>query len=283
MRKPPPPPPTRFAPKAMPAQPKLQARCGCAAPPPGPPPPAWRPPAIGQCASEAAKSAGHFLWKTSGVFKGNVTRNIMEVQSTFIDGKLVIAANDTPPPGADGSRTGLGLAGWYQSALDSKIFDFQRDKHTFERYRVTKSKKMPANITFLTGYLHAEQQLLLAIAKKLASGTTAGDFVVMGTKRPCSICHRVLRAFASALGTHYPGVHLHYVDRTGANTNGGNVGELDGALAAMKDGTGGTFDLFADQYATDKAGIAVANYYDGNAGESNSVRTNAVPQVSELT
>lgn len=276
-----PPPPTRFAAAPPPLQAK--AACPCCGQPPGPPIAAWRPTVTAQRASEAVKGAGHFLWSTSGSFINSTTRNVMEVQSTFIDGKLVVAANEPVVQGGNASATGGDAGGWYTQAMDTKLFGFQRDKHTFEKYHLTATKKIPANITLMSGTLHAEQQLLLTIARKIRAGTTAGEFVVMGTKRPCSVCHRVLRAFASALGAHYPNVHLHYVDRTGADTNRNNIGVLNGALQGLKNNDGQTFDQFVDQYITDWGAIPLAVAYDGVVGENNGVRTNAVPKVTELT
>lgn len=274
------PPPTRFAAATRPLQAK--AACPCCGQPPGPPVAAWRGGAVAQRASESVKSAGHFLWSTSGAFKSNTVGNVMEVQSAFIDGKLVIAANNPPPPGGDAATTGGDAAGWYGPGMNTRLFGFQRDKNSYEKYHVTKTKKIPSNIALMSGTLHAEQQLLLQIARKIRAGNTVGDYVVMGTKRPCSVCHRVLRAFSSALAACYPNVHLHYVDRTGANTNDGNVGALDGALQILKYNDGGAFDLFVDRYIADKGAIAVAAAYDA-LGEDNATRTNAVPKIDELT
>lgn len=62
------------------------------------------------------------------------------------------------------------------------------------------------------GTHHAEQQLLEVLAWRLKKGTAPTNLGIRGVRKPCSACHRVLTAFATAYAEVYGGT-LSYLSR----------------------------------------------------------------------
>lgn len=214
--------------------------------------------------------------------KGKKTSNdLMEVQSSYIGDKLYIAGNYSFVQGANGASLDNGrlndLRPKGNKGSDS-IFTVYRDDKRHEDFGHGKT-----NTTILAGNLHAEQQLLLLIAKKLKAGNCAqSTFTIIGTKRPCSVCHRVLKAFNAALKANYNGKTLKFVDKTGQDTRGGTVGDIVNILPGLKNNNGSTFDSFVNDFVTEYNNLGSSAAYD-NLGEGNGARTNATTSSGELT
>ncbi|KFE70740.1 DUF4157 domain-containing protein [Hyalangium minutum] len=215
----------------------------------------------GEALSEATflKVASKFVYD-----RANKEEDIMEVQATILNGALYFAAN---------YRAGQGL--YPLSKYYPPNFDFWHNKKREKIYR-------KADIQTIQGTLHAEQALLGVLAQKLKNGEALTRMVVIGTKRPCSYCRRVLRAFNTALAAHYPDVNLHFVDRTGKTV----PAEVE-RLTLVPGSIEGTFKRFATQYAQELAALipfhaGMAHLAD-EAEETNSVRTNASPEISYMT
>lgn len=124
----------------------------------------------------------------------------MEVQSGFIGDKLFVRSNYAAGlPSSEAFRALLPPAAVLWTGVDTK--------------RVYQANAINAS----AGTLHAEQAILIEVAKLAANSVSAptARVVDIGTKRPCWYCRRVLKAFDTALQAHYPSIKLHYVDRTG--------------------------------------------------------------------
>lgn len=207
--------------------------------------------------------------------------DLMEVQSSYIGDKLYIAGNYSFAAGGNGVLVDNGR-------LDDLLPKNAKNNNTgFTVYRDSTRHETfshgNANTAILAGNLHAEQSLLLQIAKRLKAGDCAqSTFTIIGTKRPCSICHRVLKAFNAALKAHYPGKTLKFVNKTGKDTRGGSVGNISDVLPGMKNNSGTTFDSFVDAFTTAYGALGGLAAYD-TLGEDNGTRTNASTSSGELT
>jgi hypothetical protein len=221
----------------------------------------------GEALSEASflKTVAQFVFDRAKKQEGN----IMEVQATLLKGTLYIASNYTLGSGVNPLSTYFPPEG----------FDFWHNKKRVKLFR----KETKGDIEIIQGTLHAEQALLDKLAKKLNNKEAElTRMVVIGTKRPCSYCRRVLRAFDAALKAHYPDFTLHFVDRTGKT--------LDAAVPRLTLDPGDaecTFKHFATKYTQELAtlfpsALAPAVLAD-EAEESNSVRTNASSEISYMT
>lgn len=216
----------------------------------------------GEALSEASflKSVSQFVFDRAKKTEGS----IMEVQATILGGTLYIASNYSAGEGLHP------LSDYYPSN-----FDFWHNKKREKIYR-------KADIQTLQGTLHAEQHLLRQLGLKLKNGEDLTRMVVIGTKRPCSYCRRVLRAFNAALAVHYPDFKLHFVDRTGKTLPAAvDCLALDGGAVDC------TFRRFATRYGTElntlipfHAGMAAIA---DEALESNAERTQASAEISYMT
>ncbi len=102
--------------------------------------------------------------------------------------------------------------------------------------------------------------------------------VIIGTKRPCSYCRRVLLAFDHALKAHYPDIEFHYVNRTGATIDPIDCLELGGANGVYKD--------FAADYSKKLKDFLEKQEYrtlDDERLEGNDVRTKASAEIAFMT
>ena len=207
----------------------------------------------------ARREEAKFLKDTATkLFDDSDDNKLMEVQTSIFDKRLFIASNY--PRGNDDSKLKQAMPTSYQHA--SKTYANTGDY----------------GLAVLAAELHAEQQILYELAKVLrnTNKTNPPHVTVVGTKRPCSVCRRVLLAFDKALIKHYPEVHLHFIDLTGANTT---VAALD--LAGLANDTQDqTFRDFAATYA-----IELEKYRGMTLpGEdvSNSIRTAAKADLDDL-
>ena len=203
-----------------------------------------------------------FLFElTNGLFEATkkVDSKLMEVQASIFNKRLFIASNYSR--GADNSK------------LLEQIKTVTHDGTMYTQINLS--------LGALVDTLHAEQQILRELAKILRDSSKANPIhvTIVGSKRPCSICHRVLRAFQTALTRHYPYVELHFVDLTGATCEPDKVASLElGELVS-----GATDDNFAAFVSTYDSELA-KNKDKKMPGEeeSSSVRTNATPKLNEV-
>lgn len=223
----------------------------------------------------------HDISKT--VFSKGKARSaaLMEVQSSYIGDKLYIAGNYSFAAGGDGTLVDNGRLNDLlpKTAKNNDTgFTVYRDSTRHETFSHGK-----ANTTILAGNLHAEQSLLLQIAKRLKAGDCAqSTFTIIGTKRPCSTCHRVLKAFNAALKARYPGKTLRFVNKTGKDTREGSVGNISNVLPGMKDNSPATFKAFVDDFTAAYSALGDQAAYD-TLDEDNGTRTNASTSSGELT
>jgi len=166
-----------------------------------------------------------------------IDNGVMEVQISKLDGKYQLSSNtaghvnDFDP--LDQTIAAAGL--------------------TFDRKAVTASQMQRVG-----GNYHAEQNILRALAGKLLAaaddvgrlGTLPQNVFVVGSKKPCTVCRRVLRAFRHALAQEYPAVSLHFVDESGQRTE---VAPLD--LSGINAGGSVKFAAFQVAYAAELARI----------------------------
>lgn len=216
----------------------------------------------GEALSEASflKSVAQHVFDRAKKADGS----IMEVQATLLNGTLYIASNYTAGEGLHP------LSNFYPAS-----FDFWHDKKRVKLFQ-------KADIKTLQGTLHAEQNLLREVAKKLKNKEALTRVAVIGTKRPCSYCRRVLRAFNTALGVHYPNLAFHFVDRTGKS--------LPAAVDCLVLDPGNEenpYRQFATRYTTEVGTLipfhaALAVLAD-EALEGNAERTNASAEISYMT
>jgi len=203
---------------------------------------------------------------------------LMEVQASVFDKKLYIASNYS--------------LGEDDTELKSVITTDQATTPTRDEFYKNDGKtylKSASLVMTLVDSLHAEQQILRSLAKyivriKEARLSTDASFhvTIVGSKRPCSVCHRVLLAFHSALQVHYPGIRLHFVNLTGKGVDASKVEALDlsSVVADNKENT--TFGYFAKTYAARLEANFDSKYKCPGELEHNSIRTNAVPDLSKL-
>ena len=193
-----------------------------------------------------------FLNETSGnLFVGTKSKNskLMEVQSAIFDGRLFIASN------------------YAMGNDDEDLKSVLSDEYEHQGTTYSKSNKL---LSVIAGALHAEQQILNELAKVLANSNKVNPLhvTVIGTKRPCSVCRRVLQAFDHALRLVYPAVHLHFVDQTGADTS-------VEALTLSETGSDEAYDKFAHTY-TEKLKVLMKTTTHLSGEElGNGERTNA--------
>jgi cytidine deaminase len=197
---------------------------------------------------------------TSQLFQDTDDSKLMEVQASIFDKRLFIASNYSK--GADYSALAANIAPTYT--------------HDTVTYAQSNS-----SIVMLASSLHAEQQILMELAKVIANPNKTNPLhvTIVGSKRPCSICRRVLLAFSKALVAHYSTVKLHFVDLTGADCEASKVASLDlDAVAANSNDD--TFKAFAKTYATQLASLTGKKL----SGEevATSTRTNATPSVDDM-
>jgi hypothetical protein len=231
----------------------------------------WRPVPPGQvlqCQPEGlALSQASFLKGVAKTIFDNVKEDeskLMEVQATILGDTLYIAANYS----AGTSQKGL-------AAYCPPEFDLWHKKNRLKLFR-------KVDIKFLEDTLHAEQQLLEKLTAAMKKGEDLSHMVVIGTKRPCSYCRRVLRAFNTSLGQHYPDLKLHFVDRTGLT--------LDNAVARLTLDPGNnstTYKQFVRDYESEVSELIKPLHtlakIDDETEEKNSVRANASPEISYMT
>lgn len=153
---------------------------------------------------------------------------LMEIQTSIFDGKMFIAANYSSGPDV--------------GPVDKELPNYKKSKGVVSFEEVTQS---------ISTHYHAEQSILLELAKVLrnVNKTNPSRVVVIGSKRPCNNCRRVLTAFNRALRAHYPEVNLHWIDRTGDDTLGTEpaLGQpID--LKALDDKSNSVFSNFVDTY-----------------------------------
>jgi hypothetical protein len=206
--------------------------------------------------AKARRAEAGFIYDTSkALFAATVDSKLMEVQSSIFDGRMFVASNYSK--GEDNSALGRVMGASYSHAS------------------VTYTGR---TLVSLVATLHAEQQILKELAKviKNPNKDNPAHVNVMGSKRPCSVCRRVLLAFHKALADHYPFVQLHFVNQTGADTA---VAALDlGELAEV--GGDPTFNNFVATYTAELGrlrGIRLSGEEVGNAE-----RTAAVPSLDDL-
>jgi hypothetical protein len=202
------------------------------------------------------KAQATFLNTTATtLFNNTVDGKLMEVQSAIFDGKMFIASNYSK--GADDTALRAQVAASYT--------------HGGAEYK-------GGGLVRIAAGLHAEQQILYELARVLANPnkTPPSHVTVIGSKRPCSICRRVLLAFRKGLLDHYGGVNLHFVNQTGSDTA---VGSLD--LDALAAGADQRFKNFVATYNAELAKLA-AKRFPEEIAESNAVRTQAAPDLDEI-
>ena len=169
-----------------------------------------------------------FLMETTGeLFTKAKAKNskLMEVQSGIIGDKMFLVSNYSRGAG---------------DAMSKSMEESYSYTHSGATYEYTGKGLLTRE-----GTLHSEQQVLLDLARTLKNPRMENPrhVTVVGTKRPCSTCRRVLLAFDRALHRHYPEVHLHFIDKTGQDTD---VDALD--LKPEKSPTDGLFNAFVDTY-----------------------------------
>ncbi len=190
------------------------------------------------------------------LFNSTADSKLMEVQSAIFDGKMFIASN------------------YSKGNNDSALAGTMAASYTHGG--VTYQNGTLVRLAAASG-LHAEQQILEKLAAALANPnkTPPSHVTVIGSKRPCSVCRRVLLAFRKGLVTHYPEVSLHFVNQTGKDTAVASL-DLD-AMAATAD------QKFKDFVTTYNAELArLAGQALSGEDVSNATRTNAAPDVDEM-
>lgn len=210
------------------------------------------------------QQATFLMGATEKLFADTKKKNkkLMEVQAGIIGDKMFLASNYSK--GAD-------------DAMDKAMAKSYSYTHGETTYEYTGKE----TLTPRSGTLHAEQQILLDLARTLRNPNleNPSHVTVIGTKRPCSTCRRVLLAFNRALRRHYPEIRLHFIDKTGQDTG---VTALN--LMTEKSTTDTQFNAFVDTYTAlletyerYKAGRLI-----GEEGTS-SVRTPLKPTLEDLT
>jgi len=193
-------------------------------------------------------------------------RALMEVQAGIIGDKMYFASNYT---------RGEGTA--MREAMDDSYSYAHGDRP--HEYRVKDT-----GLLIREGVLHAEQQILFDLAKILRNSRVENPrhVTVLGSKRPCSVCRRVLLAFDRALHRHYPEVHLHFIDKTGQDTDPLVVLSLD--LGAQKVPGEPIFNAFVDTYTYELAKYQryAARTLEGEEGSSGE-RMTLKPTLKDLT
>jgi hypothetical protein len=192
---------------------------------------------------------------TAHLFNNTVDGKLMEVQSAIFDDKMFIASNYSK--GVDDSRLAATMAASYA--------------HGGTTYQ-------NGGLVRIAAALHAEQQILERLARILANPNKMppSHVTVIGSKRPCSVCRRVLLAFRKGLLDHYSGVNLHFVNQTGADTV---VAGLD--LDALAVGADQKFKDFVATYNAELVKLT-AKRLPGELDEAPGVRTNAAPNLDEI-
>jgi cytidine deaminase len=191
------------------------------------------------------------------LFDNTANSRLMEVQSAIFDGRMFIASNYSR--GDDGGALSAVMPASYA--------------HGGKTYT-----KGSSSLVQIAGTLHAEQAILKELAKviKNPNKVNPSHVTVIGTKRPCTVCRRVLLAFDKALLKHYPAVHLHFVDQSGATTE---VEALD--ISGLADGSDQTFDAFVATYATQLQKYQGIGQLPGE-DVSNSDRTAATAELGDI-
>ena len=187
---------------------------------------------------------------------------LMEVQSAIIGDQMVIASNY----GGEGA------------AEDSALVGLMEDSYTHANKTYTGKK-----LTTITHTLHAEQQILKHLAKviKNSKGASLAPVTIVGTKRPCSVCRRVLWAFLTALEIYYKKIKLHFVDETGADTTVDYLDLTDMKYPGVKlDEVELRFNNFVDAYTAALEKFKTKKF--SGEDDSKSVRTNATPGTGDL-
>ncbi|WP_441292719.1 hypothetical protein ACSRUE_22050 [Sorangium sp. KYC3313] len=161
----------------------------------------------------------------------------MEVQVTKLGGKYCFASNAA---GQGNNRAHLAAALTNLAHAHTLQFDGKEVK--------------AGQIERVEGPLHAGQNLLRALARRLSAA--GNDFAkypehvfVVGSKKPCTVCRRVLLSFKAALDADCPFVTLHLVNESGASTD---VHALD--LSDLSAGGVPRFQAFVQDYTNRLAG-----------------------------
>lgn len=166
-----------------------------------------------------------------------IDNSVMEVQVTKLGGKYCFASNTA---GQGNNHAHLAAALTNLTHAHTLQFDGKEVK--------------VGQIERVEGPLHAEQNLLRELARRLrAAGNDYARYpehvFVVGSKKPCTVCRRVLLSFKAALDANYPVVKLHFVNESGATTD---VHALD--LSDLSAGGVPRFQAFVQDYTNRLAG-----------------------------
>jgi hypothetical protein len=178
---------------------------------------------------------------------------LMEVQSSIFGSEIFIASN-------------------YSKENDGKVL-----KKKLETYGL-----VGFTITSLVSLLHAEQQILEKLAKALRDGKAPPFVTIMGKKRPCWTCRRVLLAFREALDTHYPKTKIFFVDKTGKDTKVATL-DLDGLVpknSSEKESV--KFKNFVNDYKTALGKYLKRKKLSDEVGSSGE-RANAPTELTDIS
>jgi len=186
----------------------------------------------------------------------------MEVQSGLIGGRLYIRGNYAQGEARINEFGGL-VPG------HAVLWHDKDNKTVFQK---------GADLDFSAGMLHSEQSILRELARTIANSNNAlpSRVVVIGTKRPCWYCRRVLLAFDRALRAFYPTIKLHFVDRTGDMPDGAidtlNINDL-GADNPY-------FIRFREKYNSTLAALLAINRFEDETDDIGSLTKAGMRQAS---
>jgi hypothetical protein len=212
---------------------------------------------------DATEDRATFLMATTGdLFTKTKARNskLMEVQSGIIGDRMFIVSN-------------------YNRGADDAMSKVMDERYSYTHDGTIYEYRGKGGLLIREGELHAEQQILLDLARTLKNARLENPrhVTVVGTKRPCSTCRRVLLAFDRALHRHYPEVRLHFIDKTGQDAD---VTALD--LGTEKIPTDTLFNAFVDTYTSELAKYRRAGKLLGEEGSSGD-RMVLKPTLTDLT
>jgi hypothetical protein len=166
--------------------------------------------------------------------KGKGKGALLQVQAMAVGDAVIISANQgslAPFVSKDGKQTTVGT--------DTFVVKAAADP------AAAGGKIATGGIIVLApGELHAEQNLLLALAHYLQSGGRPGNVIIAGRADPCATCKKVLNAFALTYAHCGFGTITH---RDMGQGQARSVGALN--LRDHFRGTSGDFKTFVDYYS----------------------------------